>query len=155
MFEALIEKILLSRLSGFIQDFDKNQLKISLWAGKITLEKVKLDPRILLKLKLPLLFSYTQIAKIEISIPWSSLSTKSVEIVIEGVYAILVPFDKEDWSYNIDSYIEKIKDYLQANELQWDIESEKKKMTDENIAKKTSYFENMKEKIIKNKKPAF
>ena len=69
MFEALIEKILLSRLSGFIQDFDKNQLKISLWAGKIILEKVKLDPRILLKLKLPLLFSYTQIAKIEISIP--------------------------------------------------------------------------------------
>ena len=69
MFEALVEKIILARLSRFIQDLDRKTLKINLWKGIISLENVKLDSKLLLMLKLPLIFKYTKISKINIVIP--------------------------------------------------------------------------------------
>ena len=150
MFETLVEKIILSRLAGYIEGIDSNQLKISLWNGKIVLENVRLDPRLLLKLRLPLILKYTRIAKIDITVPWTSLSTKSVEISIQGIYCIFNSYPKKDWSFTTDLLIGKIKDSLKNYELWWEFESEKKKLSEESKGKNPSFFENMKNRIIAN-----
>ncbi|OMJ78847.1 hypothetical protein SteCoe_21248 [Stentor coeruleus] len=152
MFEALIEKVILSRLSEYIQDLDRNKLKVNLWSGKIVLENVKLNPKILLMLKVPLIFKHTKICKIDITIPWTSLSTKSVEINIQGIYCIMVPFQKSEWTFDIGMLVEKIKESLKNHELWWTIEKERKKLSEDANKQKSTYLEGLKESIIANLK---
>jgi vacuolar protein sorting-associated protein 13A/C len=152
MFEALIEKVILSRLSGYIQDLDRNQLKVNLWSGKIVLENVKLNPKILLMLKVPLIFKHTKICKIDITIPWTSLSTSSVEITIQGIYCIMVPFPKAEWTFDIGMLVEKIKESLKNHELWWTIEKERKKLSEDANKQKSTYLEGLKENIVANLK---
>lgn len=152
MFKALVEKIILSQLSGFIQDLDSEQLHVNLLNGKIELGNIKLDPRILLKLKLPLILKHSKIEKINVVIPWSALTTQSVQITIEGVYALLVPFPKHQWNYNTQDFVEKIKEKLARYEVEWEIEKEKQKMPEEVKVEKNSYFDGLKEKVLKNLK---
>jgi vacuolar protein sorting-associated protein 13A/C len=168
MFEALIEKLILSRLTGFIQNIDRNQLKISLWNGKIELENVKLDPKILLKLKLPLIFKYSLISKICVLIPWTDLMNKSVEIIIEGIYAILIPFEttpkkkqpqESSSESNLmpedqfkQSYIQKVKDTLRDFEINSEIENQNKTQPEESKKQNNTYIGNLKKKVIENLK---
>lgn len=150
MLAGLVEKIILSQLSGIIQDLDKKQLTVDVWKGKIVLENVCLNPRVLVQLNLPLIFKHSKIEKINIDIPWTALTTESVRVTIEGVYAILRPFPKEEWKFTTDNFVEKTKSTLKKYQIQWEIEKERKKMSEESQKQKTGYFDNLKEKILKN-----
>ena len=150
MLAGVVEKIILSQLSGIIQDLDKKQLKVNLWKGKIELENVCLNPRVLVQLNLPLIFKNSKIEKISIDIPWAALQTESVKVTVEGVYALLVPFHKEGWEFNTENFIEKRNSTLKKYQVQWEIEKEKKKMSEESQKQKNGYIDNLKEKILKN-----
>ena len=93
-----------------------------------------------------------KISKINIVIPWAHLSTKSVEICIEGIYAIVIPFPKQDWSNNKASLIEEVKESLKSFEIQWNIDKEKKQLSEDSQQQKKSYMDSIKEKILANLK---
>ena len=150
MFEKIVEKIIQSCLADYIQGLESQQLKVSLWSGKIELENVMLNPEILIKLQLPMVFKYTKIKKIDIVIPWASLTSKSVEIRISGIYCVANPFDKTKWNLNRDYLVEKVKESLKNYELWWMFEKEKKN-ADEQEGKK-GYLDEVKNKVISNLK---
>lgn len=151
MFEVIVEKIIQSCLADYISGFESQQLKVSLWNGKISLENVRLNPEILIKLQLPMVFKYSKISKIDIFIPWTSLATKSVEISISGIYCIAVPFAKENWSSNLNYFVDKIQENLKNYEIWWMFEKEKKK-ADEKAEGKKGYLDDLKDKVIRNLK---
>jgi len=151
MFEVIVEKIIQSCLSDYISGLESQQLKVSLWSGKIVLENVRLNPEILIKLQLPMIFKYTRIAKIDITIPWTSLATKSVEISISGIYCIAVPFASANWNLNLNYFVEKIQESLKNYEIWWMFEKEKKS-ADSKAEGKKGYLDDLKEKVLKNLK---
>ena len=69
MFEGILEKILLAKLGKYIVGLDKDNLKVGVWGGDITLENVYLKPNALLLLQLPLIISYGKIVKLIIKVP--------------------------------------------------------------------------------------
>ena len=60
-----------------------------MWSGNINLENVYIKKSVFQKFKLPLTLRLGRIGKLKISVPWRSLSTSPVEIVIEGVNIII------------------------------------------------------------------
>jgi len=77
------------------------------WSGNIDLENVQVKKSIFLKLKLPLTLRHGRIKKLQIIVPWRSLSSFPVEIIIEGVNIVIgkshcdhrgaEPKGKSDW----------------------------------------------------------
>jgi vacuolar protein sorting-associated protein 13A/C len=150
MFEKIVEKIIQSCLSDYIQGLESQQLKVSLWSGKIELENVMLNPEILIKLQLPMVFKFTRIRKIDVVIPWSALTTKSVEIKINGIYCVAVPFEMDRWSLNLNYLVEKVKESLKNYEVWWMFEKEKKNA--EQGEGKKGYLDEVKNKVLSNLK---
>lgn len=150
MFKALFRKVILSSLSGYIQDFDKSQLKVKVWSGKIVLKNAALDPKLLLKHDLPLIFKYSKISKIKITIPWFSLNKKPIEISVQGLYCIIVPFHKYEWNFNIEILVEKLKEALKNHEMWWKFERAQRKLIGEANKQKSSYRDRLKEKMFSN-----
>jgi vacuolar protein sorting-associated protein 13A/C len=69
MIEGLVTRILEKYLIDYLENFDKTQLNISLLRGKIVLENLVLNEKLLRGIYLPLKFKYGRIRKIEINLP--------------------------------------------------------------------------------------
>jgi len=77
------------------------------WSGNIVIENVSLKPEILKMLELPFELFYSFIGKLSISVPWASLSSKPIEVILDRVYLILKPVNKEKWDFFDFNSLEK------------------------------------------------
>ena len=69
MIEGLVTRILNRYLIEYLDNFNKDNLNISLLSGKIELEKLELNSRILDNIGFPLKMKYGRIGKISIILP--------------------------------------------------------------------------------------
>ena len=69
MIEGLVTRILNRYLIDYLDNFDKDHLSISLLSGKIQLEKLELNSKILDNIGFPLKMKYGRIGKILIKLP--------------------------------------------------------------------------------------
>ena len=121
MLESILERILLYNFGQIIQGLDKNNLKIGVWQGNITIKNVSVRPEIFNQFELPLQMVFSHIGKLEVKVPWSSLGSKPVEVLLENVYVILSQTHEKEWKSidyaSIGKKLEVIetfaKDYLQ------------------------------------------
>lgn len=150
MFEGLLEKILLAKIGKYIVGLDKENLKIGVWGGDITLENVYLKPDALLMLQLPLLILYGKIVKLVIKVPWSKLSSAPVEVRLEGLSVILCTQQKQTWNYNEAGDLVNRKDLIEAHELRQKQLQEQKLLSAEEELKEKGFLEKMSAKILDN-----
>jgi len=99
MFEALLEKILQSKLGRYLNGLDEKNLKVGVWSGNVIIENVSLKPTVFELFHFPIKLIYSYIGKISLKIPWKSLSSSPVEVLIENVYAVVSPKSEEEWSF--------------------------------------------------------
>jgi vacuolar protein sorting-associated protein 13A/C len=150
MFEGLLEKILLAKIGKYIVGLDKDNLKIGVWGGDITLENVYLKPDALLLLQLPLLILYGKIIKLVIKVPWSKLSSSPVEVRLEGLSVILSTPQKQNWNYSEEGDIINRKELIEAHEQRLKQLQDQKLLSAEEELKEKSFLEKMSSKVLDN-----
>ena len=100
MFEALIEKLILSYFVDSIENLDRNKLSLGLWSGSLTLEDIKINPKSINKFKLPFKFLFGRIKKLSLFIPWKENFSVPTEIIIESIQIVLtVTSNSNKWEY--------------------------------------------------------
>ena len=100
MFEALIEKLILSYFGDYIENLDRNKLSLGLWSGSLTLEDIKINPKSINKFKLPFKFLFGRIKKLTLLIPWKENFSVPTEITIESIQIVLTATsDSDKWEY--------------------------------------------------------
>ena len=104
MFEALLEKILLSHFGRFLSGLDRANIHLGVWSGNLIIENVSLKPEVIEMLELPLQLRFSHIEKFQVNVPWSKISQQSVEIFIQNVFVIVSQKSRSDWKPNIDKY---------------------------------------------------
>eukprot|EP00347_Sterkiella_histriomuscorum_P000566 403375355 len=97
MFEGILERVLQRALGDYLEGLDKKNLSLGVWSGNINLENVHFKRSIFQKLKLPLTLRLGRIGKLQMIVPWRSLSSSPVEVIINNVNIIITPQNKEEW----------------------------------------------------------
>ena len=97
MFEALLEKILLSHFGQYLSGLDRNNIHLGVWSGNLIIENVSLKSEAIDMWELPLQLRFSHIEKFQVNVPWSKLSQQSVEVIIENVFVIVTQKAKTDW----------------------------------------------------------
>ena len=144
MFEAILEKILLSKLGKFISGIDRESLKIAVWKGDITLNNVHLNSGSLLRFQLPFILTFGIVSELTVRIPWTKLSSAPIEINLDGLYILLTPQEKKDWEYSEEGEIIKIKELIE------NLEKNPEEIPTEEDMKEKSFIEKLSGKILDN-----
>lgn len=150
MFEKIVERILNRILGEYVQDFSSENLKIGLWSGAVEIKNVKLKKEIIQKLNLPFNLKYSRLGCLKMNIPWSSITSSKIEVVIEGLELLITEQPEKDWNCKNHRIIEERKKEVQAfcesiaADFAKKAEKTKKEETEE------GYFSKMVVKIIDN-----
>ena len=70
---------------------------MQVWSGKVELEDLNIKRSLIDKFKLPANLLMGKIGRLKIYVPWNSLSSKPVEVVIESVNVVATPKGKDEW----------------------------------------------------------
>jgi vacuolar protein sorting-associated protein 13A/C len=152
MFERILERILLAKIGKYIIGLDREQLKVAVWEGDIILENVYLKSDIFQMWQLPLVLKYGKITRLFVKIPWSRLASEPVEIILEGLYMVISPQQKEEWDYSEEGNIKKRKEYIELHEQRRPSTSDQKPLNAEEELQKKGYIEKLTSRIVDNLK---
>ena len=97
MFEGLLYSALDGILSKNLKDFSAKNLKMSVWKGNIELNNSLLRTDIFQQFKLPLELIMGRVGTLQITVPWSSLGSSPVDVVVEDVLIIVSKFVKSNF----------------------------------------------------------
>ena len=98
MLEGLVANLLNRFLGMYVKNFDATQLKVGIWNGDLKLRNLELRREALDQLHLPVNVVEGYLGSLTMSIPWTNLRGKPVEVDIEEVFLLAAP--KEDAEYN-------------------------------------------------------
>lgn len=76
-------------MGEYIENFNSDNLKIGIWSGEVSIQNVRLRADAIKKLNLPLKIKYSRLGCLKMSIPWSSLGSSKIDILIEGLELIV------------------------------------------------------------------
>ena len=156
MAKRLLLNVLIKVLGEYINGLTEENLKLGVWAGKISLHNLELNQSMLYKLNLPVSIVRGSLRSLEIVIPWASLDSLPVKLVLDGVYLLINPLDIS--SLNISD----VKSLLAANKLYKLQQSDKildlfmqanenSKLTEESLkASNVSFIQRLTSRIIDN-----
>lgn len=139
MFEAILERILLQTLGDYLDGIDRSKLSLEIWNGQVDFENISVKPNVIGKLKMPFKMEFSQVRKLSIRLPWKKITTAPVEILIDGLFLIISPLEREDWQPS--DYSNAIKKLQKLNEMEEKFKSKfkdaiEKPGEDKNFAKK-------------------
>lgn len=87
--DYVLRYVLPSLLGNFISGIDKNNMRTKFFSGKVSLEKVFLNPNLLKSLQIPVKIVFSDIGKLELKIPWMKRLKEPIEIYLEDVCVLL------------------------------------------------------------------
>ena len=151
MFETLLEK-LLSRIVGeYVEGISKKQMKVGIWSGNVDIKNLTIKKSVIQQLNIPFELKFGMIEQIKLKIPWTNLSSSSVEAELRGLYLLIVPKDKTTWSSIKNDFLQNKHALLMkyAKTLK-DTIVERIKMKNSSKSQDKGYFGKLVEKIIDN-----
>ena len=93
MAKRLLLNVLLSVLGDYIEGLSEDNLKLGVWSGEISLNNLQLNRSILQRLNLPVVIAHGSVQYLQVVIPWASLESNPVKIIIDGIYLQVGPLD--------------------------------------------------------------
>ncbi|CAG9319841.1 unnamed protein product [Blepharisma stoltei] len=93
----VVSKVLNSVLGDFIENLNPDQLNLSIFSGKVSLEDLRVKSEALDKLGFPFKLGSGYVGTIQVSIPWTSLGSSPLKIIIKDVIVFLLPYPKANW----------------------------------------------------------
>jgi vacuolar protein sorting-associated protein 13A/C len=149
MTKRLLLNALVTVLGDFVEGLTEENLKVGVWSGKIILNRLRLNENGLKKLKLPIDVVHGYVETLEVVIPWASLESQPVKIILEGVYLLITPVDLS--SLHLQDLHERIKQFKsqKLDEIEKTIE-QSFHANEPQAVKNNSYFERLSTKILDN-----
>ncbi|EDW71988.1 uncharacterized protein Dwil_GK10679 [Drosophila willistoni] len=147
VFEALVVDILNKVLGDYIENLDRNQLKIGIWGGDVVLQNLRIRDNALDDLDLPVQLVYGYLGKLVLKIPWKNLYSQPVIVDIDSLYVLVSP--NNNVRYNAEK---EAKYALEAKKVALDaLEAERKKELDKDKPKADPGFtEKLTAQIVNN-----
>ncbi|XP_066022145.1 intermembrane lipid transfer protein VPS13A-like [Pocillopora verrucosa] len=153
VFESYVVDLLNKFAGQYLENLDTSQLRLGIWGGDVQLENLILKESALDDLALPVKVLRGHLGKLVLKIPWKNLYSEPVVAQVDGLYLLVRP--SADVKYNAEKE-EKAKQerkqrQLEAVELTWQIEVEKKKENGlQKDEKSDSFVEKLAMQIVKN-----
>ncbi|XP_023933797.2 intermembrane lipid transfer protein Vps13 isoform X2 [Bicyclus anynana] len=91
VFESIVVDVLNRFLGDYVENLNRNQLKLGIWGGDVVLENLILKQNALEELNIPVQTVYGHLGKLVLKIPWKNLYGASVEASIERLFLIVNP----------------------------------------------------------------
>lgn len=91
VFEGLVADLLQEHLGAYLDGLDKKSLSISVWSGDVDLRNVSLKRTALSGLRLPVEVTHGSVGQLQLHVPWRSLGSKPVSVVIRDVLLLAAP----------------------------------------------------------------
>ncbi|KAJ1462144.1 hypothetical protein M885DRAFT_506262 [Pelagophyceae sp. CCMP2097] len=88
--KAMLFKVLEDALGEFVVGFSPEHLKVGLWSGKIVLNDLEVNSAAVSRLGLPLGVKLGTVRQVSVKIPWTSLGSNPVQVMIDGVRIVAV-----------------------------------------------------------------
>jgi vacuolar protein sorting-associated protein 13A/C len=107
MFEALVERLLNKILGEYIENFSAENLSIGIWSGEVVLKNVVLKKDVIKRLNLPFRIRYSRLGCLKMNIPWKSLTSSKIEVLLEGFELILEEIPQTEWVYKNSKIIQE------------------------------------------------
>ena len=115
MLKRLLLSYLLKKFGRYIQGLNYGDLETDFWNGRVALNNLQLQAEFLKELNLPVELELSHIGRLEFTIPWSSLWSKSVIVEIHDV--VMLTKTSEPWKKSRNE-IEQIRSLVRDNLLQ-------------------------------------
>ena len=93
MAKNLLLNILVDVLGKFVDGLAVENLKVGVFSGKIELKNLKLKTSALEDINLPVTITHGSLKHLNLKIPWTSLESKPVQVVLDGLLLQLGPFE--------------------------------------------------------------
>ncbi|CAF0711791.1 unnamed protein product [Adineta steineri] len=132
-------------LKNYIERLDYEKLDLSLKNGHVLLDNLRLKPEALAYFNIPATVAVGYIERLQVTIPWMHLNTKSTEVHIDGLYLLIVP--KKELSQDLNEiYSDKMA------RVQQKLENLRKSSSDNANPqnKETPFVEKMRLQVMQN-----
>lgn len=93
MAKSLLLSTLSSFLGKYVEGLSQENLKLGVWSGKLEFNNLSLKETALDGLNLPVSVRKGFLKTLNVKVPWSSLGSKPVEVVMDGIYLLATPLD--------------------------------------------------------------
>lgn len=93
MAKRLLLNVLLNVLGDFIDGLTEENLKLAVWSGEVVLENLSINKRLLRRLNAPFALRHGVIRRLELVVPWGSLESSPVRVLVDGVFVGLEPLN--------------------------------------------------------------
>ncbi|GAB2284275.1 hypothetical protein Dimus_018738, partial [Dionaea muscipula] len=101
MLEGLVSQLLLGYLGQYIKDFQKEQIKVTVWNEEVLLTNVELMLEAFEYLQLPFSLKQGRVGRLRIKIPWKKLGWDPIIIALEDVYIFAGQRGDHEWSADV------------------------------------------------------
>jgi vacuolar protein sorting-associated protein 13A/C len=91
MFESIVASVINRILGKYIDNLQQNQLNVGIWSGEVILNDLILKKEALDGLDLPIEVSYGCLGEFVLMIPWQSIKTKPIHIIMRNVHVMVKP----------------------------------------------------------------
>ena len=101
-----ITKILNDALGDWIENLDSNNMNLSLSSGSLLLQNLIIRKSAFNNLGLPFKLLHGFLGKISASIPWKTIGSSPIKVLIEDLHIFLSPIEADQWDeqYEISRY---------------------------------------------------
>jgi len=89
MFEKLLADFLTGLLGSFVEKFDPERLRVSVWNGRVDLRDLTIRRDAFAHLGLPLVVVRGHIGSLHLEVPWHALGSKPIRLVIHDAFLLL------------------------------------------------------------------
>lgn len=156
MFESILEKLLVQNAGMFVDGIDKDNLHLGIWSGSIVIENVRVKNSVIEMLELPLRIKYSNIGRLKLVVPWKSLGSSPVELILEDVFVIISPLSDKQWEpidfKNVNTRMGLIEAFVNdfTNKIREAQAKQKEAQQDDKKKEDQGYVAKLTEKIIDN-----
>ena len=93
MAKSILLSILSEAVGKYIDGITDENLKLGIWSGEVEFDNLRLKPSALDELNLPIHVTKGFLERVRLQIPWATLSTNPVKVLIESLYLQASPLD--------------------------------------------------------------
>ena len=108
-----------SILGEYVENWDAQQLSISVWSGHVSLRDLRLKSDLCAKLNLPFDLKLGIIKHLVLEVPWARLTSAPVVCKLDQLFLILSPQKERDWKMqDVTAFAAKegkLREYLQRH----------------------------------------
>eukprot|EP01041_Mallomonas_annulata_P001683 gene1683-3255_t len=93
MAKKLLLNVLVDFLGDYVDGLSEENLRLGVWSGKVVLNNLQLNRKTLQNWYLPISVAHGSVRNLEVVIPWATLDSNPVRVILDGVYLQVGPLD--------------------------------------------------------------